>query len=368
MSRNKILTVDLADRSYDIIIGAGLIQNAGEYIKSLLPLKKIIIITDENVASIHLKNLEKSLPGIDYKTIILKPGEQTKSFASLENLLDQIFEYKPERKITLIALGGGVIGDLTGFAASILLRGVNFIQIPTTILAQVDSSVGGKTGINNKFGKNLVGSFYQPKLVLADIDAIKTLPMREFLAGYAEIVKYALINDAAFFDWLEENLPAIKDKNPEQIAYMIEKSCTAKSEIVAQDERESGVRALLNLGHSFGHALEKIMGYSGELLHGEAVAIGMVMAFKLSVTMGFCAEIEITKIESHLKNAGLPTSPLDIKKSWNAAEILDIMKQDKKVSDGKMTLILARKIGDSFIEKNVDSEIVSASIKDILNG
>ena len=258
MSEFRKLEVELENRSYDIIIGENLLEKAGDFIYKVTKHKHFIIVTDDNIPEEYAEKIVVSL-GADanVQIIRIKAGEASKSFASLEELLDNIFATLPERSVTLIALGGGVIGDLTGFAASIVLRGVNFIQIPTTLLSQVDSSVGGKTGINNKYGKNLVGSFYQPKLVLIDIKTLNTLPHRELLAGYAEVVKYGLINDREFFNWLDKNLSAILAKDPEALKYIIYKSCEAKAKIVSEDEKEGGKRALLNLGHTFGHALEQ---------------------------------------------------------------------------------------------------------------
>ena len=352
-----------------ILIGNGLVSHAGSHIAKVLPAKKVFIVTDDNVAPIYLNMLEKSLDvvGIKYSSCILPYGEKTKSFESLEKLLDLIFATQPDRKTTLIALGGGVIGDLTGFAASIILRGINFIQIPTTLLAQVDSSVGGKTGINNKYGKNLVGSFYQPLLVLADTDTMKTLPQREFLAGYAEVVKYGIINDLEFFNYLDTNLAAILAQDNSALQYIITTSCEAKAAIVADDEREGGVRALLNFGHTFAHALEKITGYSNKLLHGEAVAIGMVFALKLSHKMGLCEANDVAKVEAHLKKAGLMTSPLEIQTDWNADNLISAMRQDKKAFNGKLTFILVRSVGEGFIETNVPEDVVFETIEDVLD-
>ncbi len=364
----KKLAVELGKRSYDIIIGNDILANAGDYICEVVKTKHFIIITDDNIPEEYCKKLKLSLGvGAKVDTICINPGESSKSFSSLEELLDKIFATSPERNVTLLALGGGVIGDLTGFAASILLRGVSFIQIPTTLLSQVDSSVGGKTGINNKFGKNLVGSFYQPKLVLIDIDTLNTIPQRELLAGYAEVVKYGLINDKEFFNWLDDNLDKVLVKDEDTLKYIIYKSCEAKAKIVAEDEREGGKRALLNLGHTFGHALEQQAGYDGSLVHGEAVSIGMVMAFTMSQKMGLCGSEDVELVKSHLSKAGLPVSPLDIKNDWNAQQMLKAMAQDKKVSNGKLVFILAKGIGSSFVEKNVDAKIVSDTIENILS-
>jgi 3-dehydroquinate synthase len=383
MDKIEKLKVDLGSRSYEILIGGGLLANAGKHLAQVLPEKKVFIVTDDNVAKLYLKTLEEALDkeGIISHSHIIAHGEQSKSFANLENLLDRIFATKPDRKTTLIALGGGVVGDLTGFAASIVLRGINFIQIPTTLLAQVDSSVGGKTGINNKFGKNLVGSFYQPLLVLADTDTLQTLPQREFLAGYAEVAKYAFINDAEFFNRLHranrllperignfQSFIKVDAATKEFIRDIVKTACMSKSRIVSADEREGGVRALLNLGHTFGHALEKATGYSDKLLHGEAVAIGMVFAFKLSHKMGLCEEAEVHKLAAHLSKMGLPISALEIKKVWDMDDLMASMRQDKKAFNGKLTFILARKIGDCFIENNVPENLVREVIVENLAG
>lgn len=362
------LKVELGSRSYNILIGNGLIGQVGKHIESILPAKKVFIVTDDNVAPLYLKQLQESLDnsGIKHAHYILPHGEQSKSFASLENLLNKIFEQKPDRKTTLIALGGGVVGDLTGFAASIVLRGINFIQIPTTLLAQVDSSVGGKTGINNNFGKNLVGSFYQPLVVIADTDVIKSLPAREFLSGYAEVVKYGLINDLEFFNWLDKNHKEISLHENSALQYIIKTSCEAKAKIVAEDEHEGGVRALLNLGHTFAHALEKATGYSSKLLHGEAVAIGIVFVFKLSCRMGLCSEKDVNVVTEHLKKIGLKTSPLEVQSQWDTEDLMQAMRQDKKAFDGKMTFILVNSIGRSFINKDVPENIVLDTINDVL--
>jgi 3-dehydroquinate synthase len=285
------LRLELGARSYDILIGRGLLANAGRHLKPVLRQPRAVVLTDRTVAELHLPSLTRALAatGIDCHPIVLPPGEQTKSFEQLEEVIDQLLAARIERGSTLVALGGGVIGDLAGFAASIVLRGIDFVQIPTTLLAQVDSSVGGKTGIDTRWGKNLVGSFHQPRLVLADIDALATLPRRQMLAGYAEVVKYGLINDAGFFAWLEDHGMGLIDGNEAARQQAVKISCAAKARIVGEDEREAGARALLNLGHTFAHALEAECGYSDELLHGEAVAIGLVMAFDLSARLGLCS-------------------------------------------------------------------------------
>jgi len=351
------LTVNLAERSYDILIGKNLMSEAAAH----LPQKKTYVITDSNVAKLHLTSLKLALQelGIQVEAKILPAGEGTKSFKYLEEVCDWLLSKKPERKTTIIALGGGVIGDLVGFAASIVLRGINFIQIPTTLLAQVDSSVGGKTAVNSMYGKNLVGAFYQPKLVLADIDVLKTLPQREFLSGYAEVIKYGLINKPDFFDWLDNN----DLQKEENLAKAIYESCKAKAEIVSADEREGGVRALLNLGHTFGHAFEAETGFSDKLLHGEGVALGIVCAFKFSEKLGLCNDAN--KVIQHFEKVGLPTNPRKFIKKWNVDKLIEHMKSDKKVADGKMVFILAKGIGKSFISNDVDERQLKEFLEQI---
>ena len=361
--------VDLGARSYDILIGEGLLRNAGAPISAILNQPRVIIITDSNVAPLHLKPLETSLTAadIDVHSIVLPAGEQTKDFTHLSELLDQCLDARIARDTTLIALGGGVIGDITGFAAAIVLRGLDFIQIPTTLLAQVDSSVGGKTGINTKHGKNLVGSFHQPRLVLADISTLDTLPDREIRAGYGEVVKYGLINDAPFFGWLENHGSDLcgGDRNARKQA--VEVCCKAKAAIVAADEHESGQRALLNLGHTFAHAFEAEAGYSDKLLHGEAVAIGMVMACKLSHRLGLSPEADTQRVKSHLSAVNLPVSLAGIAEpSWTAENLLAHMGQDKKVRAGRLTFIITRGIGQSFVTQDVNPDTVLEILKEAL--
>ena len=363
------VTVALGDRrGYDIVIGQGMLRNAGTYIKPVLAMDRVIIVADEHILDAgHLSELQTALDEVfvTYETVVLPAGEQAKSFGQLEKLLEELLSYKPERNMTLIALGGGVIGDITGFAASILLRGVNFIQIPTTLLAMVDSSVGGKNGINTKHGKNLVGSFYQPKLVLADVEMLDTLPKREVLAGYAEVVKYGLIDSPEFFVTLEKKVKEPKDICQSDI---IATCCQAKAAIVAEDEKEAGKRALLNLGHTFGHALEAEMGYDGRLLHGEAVAVGMVMAFQFSQRLGLCSPEGVARVKAHLQVAGLTVIPQDISNDFKAERLLEHMRQDKKVEDGKLTFILVEGIGKAFIQKEVEESAVLEFLQDILDG
>ncbi|MBL8629200.1 MAG: 3-dehydroquinate synthase, partial [Rhodospirillaceae bacterium] len=311
--------------------------------------------------------------GIKSDHIIVPAGETTKSFEHLSRVLDAMLAAKCERKTMIVALGGGVIGDLAGFAASILLRGVDFVQIPTTLLSQVDSSVGGKTGINTTAGKNLVGSFHQPRLVLADTDVLTTLPRRELLAGYAEVAKYGLLGDAGFFDWLEENAAnalTLSDDAQAALTYCIATSCKAKAKIVGEDEKEAGVRALLNLGHTFGHALEAEMGYGDALLHGEAVSIGMVLAFDLSARMGLCPADDAVRAKFHLANAGLPVSPPKTgpRGKITSDALIAHMAQDKKVADGAVTFILARGIGQAFTTADVPMFKLQETLEAALRG
>lgn len=352
----ETVRVALGDRSYDILVGADLLSNGAgaRSIAANLARPKTAIVTDKHVADRHLAGFETALAdaGIEAKRIILEPGEKTKSFPYLESLVSDLLDFGIERSDTIIALGGGVIGDLTGFAASILRRGVAYIQAPTTLLAQVDSAVGGKTGINVPQGKNLVGSFHQPKLVVADVSTLATLERRQFLAGYAEVVKYALIDDAPFFDWLEAHGPALVAGDADLRRQAVVQCCKAKARIVAADEREAGQRALLNLGHTFGHALEAETGYSDALLHGEGVAIGMVLAFALSARMGLCPATDVERVKAHLDAVGLPSSPKPLG-PMTADALLAHMAQDKKMRGGRLTLILTKGIGRAFATSDV---------------
>ena len=326
------VNVSLGERSYDITISDGLLAHAGRTIAPLLARPVTAIVTDENVARHHLKTLTGSLDqaGVRYTSIILPAGEQTKSYARLAQVCDDIIAAGMERNDHIIAFGGGVVGDLAGFAAAIVRRGIGFIQIPTSLLAQVDSSVGGKTGINSSHGKNLVGAFHQPVAVLADINVLNTLPARELAAGYAEVAKYGLLGDAEFFGWLEDNAARIFAGDPQARIHAIRTSCQAKAAIVARDERESGDRALLNLGHTFGHALESATGYSDKLLHGEGVAIGMAQAFRFSEQLGICRPWAAARMEKHLRSVGLPTDVSGIRSYLpGAGDLVDIMRQDK---------------------------------------
>ena len=359
--------VELDDRSYDIEIAGGLLHKAGEMIVTRLGKRRCAILTDENVAALHLEKLHNSLDavGLSHGTIILPPGEATKNFAPLAKTCEELLQMEIERGDLIIAFGGGVIGDFSGFAASILRRGMSFVQIPTTLLSQVDSSVGGKTGINTAQGKNLIGCFHQPGLVLIDSDVLETLPARELRAGYAEVVKYGLIDDPVFFSWLEEYGPRILAGDAQARTHAIATSCHAKARIVAQDERESGVRALLNLGHTFGHALEAWAGYDGSLLHGEGISIGMVMAFELSQQLGYCEPGASARVEKHFKSVGLPTRVADIagENGPAANELLKTMAQDKKVKNGKLVFIMAHNIGESFIDTEVPMDALATYLQ-----
>jgi 3-dehydroquinate synthase len=357
--------VALGERSYDIVIGENLLARAGELIASAAKPKRAIIVSDEAVAPLYLAALKASLSkaGIEAGEFIVPAGETSKEFNAFGRLVDGILACRPDRGTLLIALGGGVVGDLTGFAAAVLLRGLDFVQIPTTLLAQVDSSVGGKTGINSPYGKNLIGAFHQPRLVLADVGLLDTLSARELRAGYAEVAKYGLIDDAQFFAWLEKHGPALLAGDRVLRAEAVAVSCRAKARIVAQDEREGGVRALLNLGHTFGHALEAETGYGNALLHGEAVAIGMVMAFEMSVALGLCPAEDLARIKRHYAATDMPADPRRIgQRRFASAALIEHMMHDKKTRDGKLTFILARGIGKSFIAKDVPVQTVRASL------
>ncbi|MBB2749832.1 UNVERIFIED_ORG: 3-dehydroquinate synthase [Rhizobium aethiopicum] len=355
--------VPLGERAYDILIGPGLIARAGAEIASRLKGRKAAVVTDENVAPLYLKALVASLDeaGIASAAVVLPAGEKTKSFEHLMTACDKVLEARVERNDCVIALGGGVIGDLSGFAAGIVRRGVRFVQVPTSLLAQVDSSVGGKTGINSRHGKNLIGVFHQPDLVLADTDVLNTLSEREFRAGYAEVAKYGLIDKPDFFAWLEANWKAVFAGGSARIE-AIAASCQAKADVVVADERENGQRALLNLGHTFGHALEAATAYdSSRLVHGEGVSIGMVLAHEFSARMNLASPDDARRVEVHLKEVGLPTRMSDIPGELPPAEVLmDAIAQDKKVKSGQLTFILTRGIGQSFVADDVPaSEVIS---------
>ncbi len=350
---SKRIDVDLGERSYPIHIGAGLLGDALSLLKPCLESNRIAIITDETVAKFYLDTLVAALPGLEIETIILPDGESTKSFDVLQDVLGQLLAKNFTRADTLIALGGGVVGDLTGFVASILKRGCGFIQIPTTLLAQVDSAVGGKTAINVAAGKNMVGSFYQPRLVLTDTDVLRTLPARQMKAGYAEVLKYGLINDPEFFGWLEDNGKKLLVGDNKVLARAIAVSCRAKATIVKADEREQGQRALLNLGHTFAHAFEGCAGYDGALLHGEAVSAGLLMAFEFSKTQGLCTKQDVQRLARHLNALDMPIFKTLPGKA-SAQNLFEFMLRDKKNTGGAINLILTRGIGGAFIAPDID--------------
>jgi shikimate kinase / 3-dehydroquinate synthase len=354
----EIVKVNLADRSYDIVVGSGIVSELSDHISKINRYSKIIIITDQNVAKLHLDVLNNQLKNltIQVKNIVVDAGEKSKSFSNLENVLEKVLEIGVDRNSLIIAFGGGVVGDLSGFVASILLRGIDFIQVPTTLLAAVDSSVGGKTAINSKFGKNLIGTFYQPKLVLCDLDFLKTLPKRDYISGYAEVVKYGLIQDKNFFVYLDNNLEKIKKRDAEVLQKIIVKSCQVKAEIVGLDEKENNLRAILNFGHTFGHTFETETGYSNILFHGEAVAIGMVLAVKMSIKLGMLDAKNLPLVVEHFKKIGLPTSPQNIQKSWNIDNLTTHLYKDKKVENKNLTFVLLEELGKSVVKKNVSEQ------------
>ena len=344
---NIELNVELGKNSYPIFIGKNLLSNIGEKIKSFTDLNYAIIITDKNVEEIHLPIVKKSLEdnGINPRLHIIDGGENSKSLETYSKLIEDILEQGIERKTTLIALGGGVVGDLGGFVASSLLRGIKFIQIPTTLLSQVDSSIGGKTGINSDYGKNLIGAFYQPSMVISDIDVLKTLPSRELSAGLAEVIKYGLIKDRKFFDYLNKVIDDIQD---DDFIEIIKTSCKVKVDLVSKDEKEKGVRALLNLGHTFGHAIEKYCNYDGKILHGEAISIGMVLAYRVGVIKKTASDRDLEQVIRIFKLAKLPTKLSDLDINFDKNKLLEYMYKDKKVENGKLKLVLPNGIGDAY--------------------
>ncbi len=368
-SSNQKISVGLGERAYDIHVGAGLLARAAELLKPLLSESKsrgpVPVVTDAHVADIHLPPLLDLLgkAGIDARPIVMAPGEVTKSFAGLERLSGALLDMRIDRNGLVIALGGGVMGDLTGFAAGVLKRGVAFAQIPTTLLSQVDSSVGGKTAINARQGKNLIGLFHQPRIVIADTTLLATLPRRELLSGYAEVAKYGALGDANFFEWLEVNGAKALAGDEAAMIKAVAHSCQMKADIVARDERETGDRALLNLGHTFGHALEAATGFSDRLVHGEGVAIGMALAFRLSVKLGLCPGQDAERFTRHLKAVGLPAAIPDIAGPRpDADELIGHMAHDKKVTDGKLTFILLNGLGQAFVTRDVPL----AAVKSVL--
>jgi 3-dehydroquinate synthase len=367
-----IIEVKLPGRSYPVVIGEGLIASAGRRIAAALPGARCVVVSDRNVEALYLAAVKTSLDrdGLFLGEAVVSPGEASKSFPVLGPLCESLLELGVERGDCVMALGGGVVGDLAGFAASILRRGVRVVQMPTTLLAQVDSSVGGKTGIDTRQGKNLIGTFHQPSLVLADIATLSTLSQREFRAGYAEVVKYGLIGDAPFFAWLEQNWREVFAAAGEKRRHAVETSVRAKAEIVAADEREeSGTRALLNLGHTFGHALEAFAGYSDRLLHGEAIAIGMRLAFTFSVELGLCPAGDAVRVARHLEAVGLPIGISAIPGGKpKPEELLRLMAQDKKVKGGKLALVLVRGINQAFVERDVPVERLTAFLVEECGG
>jgi 3-dehydroquinate synthase len=344
----------LGKRGYPILIEAGLLDRAGEHLAGMARGGRLVVVTDENVAATQLSRFAAGLGGIAIESIILAPGEATKSWAVLEQLSDRLLDLGIERSDRIVALGGGVIGDLVGFAASILKRGCGFVQVPTTLLAQVDSSVGGKTAINTRAGKNLIGSFHQPDLVLIDPTTLDTLPAREVRAGYAEVAKYGLIDDPDFFAWCEANAAGVLAGDAQARTHAIAYSVAAKARVVAEDERETtGTRALLNLGHTFGHALEAETGFSNLLLHGEAVACGMALAFRFSAAQDLCSQEDAARVGLHLARSGLPTTLAEAHADAPGARLVEHMAHDKKMEGGKLPFLLARGIGQTYLAKEV---------------
>ena len=367
----NVVPVALGARSYEVRIGTGLIDTMGSQIAPLLRRRKVAVVTDETVAAAHLMRLAKSLEsqGIAMTALALPPGEATKGWDQFIRCVDWLLEQKIERRDVVVAFGGGVVGDLVGFAAAVLRRGVRFVQIPTTLLAQVDSSVGGKTGINTAQGKNLVGAFHQPSLVLADIGALDTLPRRQLLAGYGEVVKYGLLGDAGFYDWLERHGPDLINGDQSARLHAVTRSVEMKAGIVSRDETEEGERALLNLGHTFCHALEKATGFSDRLLHGEGVAIGCALAFELSQRLGQCAQEAPSRVRAHLKAMGMMTDIADIAGDLPDADgLLRLMGQDKKVVDGRLRFILSHDIGTAFVADDVPQDVVRDVLTQALAG
>ena len=360
----ETVKVALGARSYDILIGDGLLDRAGDYLAPLARDGRLLVASDEQVWAAQGERLRRSLGSVEAVPILVPPGEESKSWRGLESVVDRLLAAGVERKDHIVAFGGGVIGDLAGFAAAIVNRGCNFVQISTTLLAQVDSSVGGKTGINVAAGKNLVGAFHQPSLVLIDPTCLDTLDPRQVRAGYAEIAKYALIEDADLFDWLEAEGAKLLDGDPAARRRAIAAAVAGKARIVEEDEREtSGRRALLNLGHTFGHAFEAETGYSDRLLHGEAVALGCVLAFDFSVERGLCSPDEARRVREHFSRLGLPTTLADVGVAGSAERLADHMRRDKKREGGRIAFILAHGIGQAFVDRSVDLADVAAFLE-----
>lgn len=354
----KTLNVSLAERSYPIYIGEDLLTRKAllqQHVKG----KEVLIVTNETIAPLYLDRVAGLLDGYDCEAVILPDGEQFKNLEVLNQVFDKLLSSRFSRKVTLIALGGGVIGDMTGFAAACYQRGVPFIQVPTTLLSQVDSSVGGKTAVNHALGKNMIGAFYQPQCVIADTNTLNTLEDRQLASGIAEVIKYGLINDPDFFEWLETNIDKLKARDPEALAFAIERSCQDKADVVAKDETEQGVRALLNLGHTFGHAIETGVGY-GNWLHGEAIAVGMLMAADLSARLGWMSETDVDRIRAVFERAGLPVSGPE---EMTPQQFMDLMAVDKKVQDGKIRLILLKGIGQAVISDDYDIDKLQDTLR-----
>jgi len=368
-SEPTTVNVALGNRAYDIVIGRGVAASLGLRIAALKPGARLAIVTDENVARAHLDSLEAQLSaaGMTIARIVVPPGEGSKSFASFERVCDALIAARIERNDLIVAFGGGVVGDLAGYAAASVRRGLDFVQVPTTLLAQVDSSVGGKTGINSRHGKNLVGAFHQPILVLADTALLDTLPQRDFRAGYAELAKFGLLGDAGFFAWLEANWQDAFAGGPAR-EHAIAIACRGKAAIVARDERETGERALLNLGHTFGHAFEAAAGFSDKLLHGEAISLGIVCAFEFSTRLGLLSTNDAGRVAHHLAAVGLPTHLRDVPAlPANADALMELIAQDKKVKRGKLTFILVRGIGNAFVAPDIDPAQVHAFLEQKLS-
>ncbi len=363
----QTVRVELGARAYEVRIGPGLLARTGAEIAPLLKRPRVAVITDETVAALHLEALRDGLGNVAMTALALPAGEATKGWPQFTRAVEWLLAERVERSDVVVALGGGVIGDLAGFAAAVLRRGVRFVQIPTTLLAQVDSSVGGKTGINSVHGKNLIGAFHQPSLVLADIDLLSTLPARDLLAGYGEVVKYGLLGDAGFFEWLEAHGPALAKGGLAARAEAVRRSVAMKAAIVARDETEEGERALLNLGHTFGHALESATGYSARLLHGEGVAIGCALAFELSQRLGLCSQEAPSRVRAHLRAMGMKVDLADIAGDLPGVEaLLGLMAQDKKVQAGQLRFILARGIGQAFVTSDVPADALRGLLADAL--
>lgn len=353
----QTLSVDLGDRAYPIYIGPQILGDAALYARHIRG-KQVMVVSNETVAPLYLDTVLGALDGFRVETVVLPDGEQYKNLEVLNQIYDALLKAHFDRRCTLVALGGGVVGDMTGFAAASYQRGVDFVQVPTTLLSQVDSSVGGKTGVNHPLGKNMIGAFHQPRCVIADTESLKTLPERELSAGLAEVIKYGLIDDPEFFDWLEMNMDGLRRQDPDAMAYAIKRSCSDKARVVAADEKESGRRALLNLGHTFGHAIETGMGY-GKWLHGEAVGAGMCMAAEMSRRLGWLSEEAQTRIVRLVARAGLPTRPPE---TMSGEQFLSLMAVDKKVMDGQLRLVLLKGIGKAVITADFDPAILRQTV------